>query len=257
MTALRLRSRIASARLIAERHALAARPAASERRSRILCYHAVGTPSWGVNDISTERFRMHLEEALRAGWTFVDATDLASGRGPSTGALAVTFDDGLRSVASGAAPVLRELDIPWTMFVVSDWADEGSADSQSVFLSWKEVSALAAAGVTIGSHSATHPDFGRISLGQTQDELGRSKDSIERVLGAPVTQFAIPLGQHKNWTADAAQAAEQAGYSMVFAQADQTRPDATIPRTFVTRHDTKRVFHAALGGAYARWEEWF
>ena len=37
--------------------------------------------------------------------------------------LAITFDDGLKSVLTNAAPILAEYDVPWSLFVVSDWAD--------------------------------------------------------------------------------------------------------------------------------------
>ena len=42
----------------------------------------------------------------------------------------------------------------------------------------------------------------------------------------------------------------------MFAQAEETRPAETVARTFVTRWDGDRVFRAALGGAFDRWEEW-
>ncbi len=54
----------------------------------------------------------------------------------------------------------------------------------------------------------------------------------------------------------AAELAYQAGYKDVYAQAEDTRPNGTIPRTFVTRFDGDRIFSALLRGAYDRWEEW-
>jgi hypothetical protein len=36
----------------------------------------------------------------------------------------------------------------------------------------------------------------------------------------------------------------------------ERRPPGTVPRTFITRFDNDRLFRAALGGAFDRWEEW-
>ena len=59
-----------------------------------------------------------------------------------------------------------------------------------------------------------------------------------------------------NWTADAAAAARAAGYEIIYAQAEETRPPDTVPRTFVTHFDGPHIFSALLGGAFDRWEEW-
>ena len=71
-----------------------------------------------------------------------------------------------------------------------------------------------------------------------------------------VPEFAIPFCQATNGSAAACAAAARAGYTHVYAQSEDRRPPGTIPRTFITRHDTPQVFAAALGGAFDDWEEW-
>jgi peptidoglycan/xylan/chitin deacetylase (PgdA/CDA1 family) len=225
-------------------------------RSRILCYHSTGTPLWGVNDVSPARFRRHLELALAGGYRFVPAADIAAGRYGDRD-LAITFDDGLASVALHAAPILAELGIPWTIFVVSDWA-EGKAPlwPEGTLLGWREIEHLAAAGAQIGSHSVTHGNFGLMSEDQAREELAGSRRVIASRLGIVTNSFAIPMGQAADWTPAAAAAARDVGYEYVYAQAEETRPPDTIARTFITRWDGDRVFRAALGGRFDRWEEW-
>lgn len=251
-----VRGRLARTRMRIERGALAAVPRTGRPRGRILCYHAVGTPLWGVNDVSPHRFRSQLEAALAAGYRFVPAAEVAADPGGDGQRLAVTFDDGLRSVAANAAPVLAALGIPWTLFVVSDWAD-GRHERNELLLGWRELAALAEQGVSIGSHSCTHPDFGRLGAPATLDELRRSREVIEDRLGLAVREFAIPFGQRRNWTELASRAAADVGYRTVYAQAEQTRPAGTVARTFVTRYDGPFIFSAALRGAFDRWEEWY
>ncbi|MBI2765293.1 MAG: polysaccharide deacetylase family protein [Chloroflexi bacterium] len=249
------RVNLASVRLCCERHVLARTRAPGRPRSRILCYHSIGTPQWGINDVSPERFRRHLQAALEAGYTFVPASEIASGSAPGR-SLALTFDDGIASVAANAAPVLAELAIPWTLFVVTDWADGRHAFGDGTMLTWREIERLAERGAEIGSHSVTHPNFGAISAGQARDEIVRSRAVVGERLGVAPAAFAIPYGRSKDWTAAARAAAAAAGYTTVFAQSEERRPHGTVPRTFITRFDTERVFRAALGGAFDRWEEW-
>jgi peptidoglycan/xylan/chitin deacetylase (PgdA/CDA1 family) len=249
------RPRVAAARMACERATLAVAGTRRERPGgRILCYHSVGQPECGVNDVTPGRFRHQIELALRLGYRFVPAATIAEGNGEAWD-LAITFDDGWRSVLEAAEPILRDHAIPWTLFVVSGWLDRPGTGPGGV-LSWREVEALASAGAEIGSHYVTHPDFGRISPERAAEELEGSRRSIAARLGLRPESFAIPLGQSANWTPDAARAAQQAGYRIVYAQAVETRPVGTVGRSFVTHFDNDLVFGALLKGAYDAWEEW-
>ena len=250
------RTRVATGRMCCERHILAAlgRP---HRRwiGRILCYHSIGQKEWGVNDVSPANFRRHIELALEAGYRFVRASDIArTGGGPQD--LAITFDDGLRSLLTVAAPILKDYGLPWTFFPVSSWSDNPDGFGEGVLLGWRDIETLMAAGGELGSHSATHPDFGKIGLPQMLDELSGSREVFEKRLGLAPDTFAIPLGQSANWKPASADLAHQAGYRIIYAQAEATRPQGTIPRTFITRFDGDWIFKAVLEGKFDRWEEW-
>ena len=249
------RPRIAAARMACERNTLAfAGPRRELPGGRILCYHSLGQPECGVNDVTPGRFRHQIQLALRLGYRFVPAATIAEGRGEPWD-LAITFDDGWRSVLDAAAPILRAHAVPWSLFIVSGWLDRPGTGPHGI-LGWREVEALASAGAEIGSHSVTHPDFGRIGAEQAAEELEASRDAIAARLGIRPDSFAIPLGQSANWSPAAARAARQAGYRIVYAQAVETRPGGTIGRSFVTHFDNDLVFGALLKGAYDAWEEW-
>ena len=102
----------------------------------------------------------------------------------------------------------------------------------------------------------SHPDFGQLEPGEARRELETSREQLRRVLDAETDEFAIPLGQSSNWTQAAGLAAAEAGYTTVYAQCVNTRPEGTIERTFITRIDRPVLFRAALAGAYDDWEEW-
>jgi peptidoglycan/xylan/chitin deacetylase (PgdA/CDA1 family) len=249
------RKRVASLRMCCERYTLGYLGERQPARSRILCYHSVGTPEWGVNDVRPARFRRQLESAMELGYRFVPAELLANDPRDEP-RLAITFDDGLASVARNAAPILKEMGIPWTLFVVTDWADGEHGWDADAMLGWGEIEQLASAGVTIGSHSVTHPDFGRINTGQVEQELNESRLTMASRIGITPTSFAIPLGQSKNWTDEADLAARRAGYLTIYAQSEDHRHPGTVGRTFVTRFDRGGIFKGALDGVFDRWEEW-
>jgi peptidoglycan/xylan/chitin deacetylase (PgdA/CDA1 family) len=250
------KSNLALLRTCCERNVLARVKRPRDRGvGRILCYHSIGQPAWGVNDVSPQRFRRHIELALEHGYRFVPASRVVE-TGGATKELAITFDDGLKSVMTEAAPILKQYGIPWTVFVVSDWCEQPRNIAPATFLEWRDVESVMASGAEIGSHSVTHPNFSRLSRGEMQDELGRSRQVIAERVGAAAPTFAIPFGQSGDWTAAAAAEARAAGYTTIYAQAEETRPEGTIARTFVTKFDDARIFSALLGGAFDRWEEW-
>ncbi|WP_181782067.1 polysaccharide deacetylase family protein [Pseudonocardia pini] len=221
---------------------------------RILAYHSIGTPVWGVNDVRPEDFEKHLQLAADDGWTFATPAEVLAA--PDRRQLAITFDDGATSVLDNAVPVLRHHGVPSTMFVVSGWADGGHSGGYEHVLDWAGLARLEAAGVTLASHSASHPDFGRLEAGEAERELAGSRERLEKMLGHEVDEFAIPFGQSANWTPQAAEIAARV-YRTVYAQAVDTRPANTIPRTFITQIDRPLIFKAALSGAFDNWEEWF
>jgi peptidoglycan/xylan/chitin deacetylase (PgdA/CDA1 family) len=253
----RRREELAEARLFCERHTLASWPRRSERRTgRILCYHSLGQPEFGVNDVSPARFRRHIELALAAGYRFVPPSEIAqTGGGPKD--LAVSFDDGLKSVLTEAAPILRAHGIPYSVFAVSNWSDMKHPWYLDRALGWGDLELLLRDGAEVGSHSVSHPDFTRIDHQQVVDELYASRETIRQRLGFAPDAFAIPYGQSMNWPAACAQSAREAGYQQIYAQAEDTRPKGTVARTFVTKYDSDRIFRALLAGSYDRWEEWF
>ena len=81
-------------------------------------------------------------------------------------------------------------------------------------MSASQVSELAAAGMEIGSHSATHARLAGIDAGQLEAEVGDSKASIGELVGAPIRGFAYPYG---SMDAAARHAVRDAGYDYACA----------------------------------------
>lgn len=121
----------------------------------------------------------------------------------------VGFDDGLKSCATGALPVLAEMRVPAVFYVVSDLvgrsfaADDALArdvfgfqggDTALEFMTWEDCRALAAAGMAVGSHSRSHARLAGLDRALALAEMADSKRAIEREIGQQCRHFCAPYG---------------------------------------------------------------
>jgi len=164
-----------------------------------------------VFDDERAGFARHLEE-MRGYGEFIsldDAVRLIEDGTPLDGRyLCLSFDDGFRSCLTNALPALAERAIPAAFFVVSGLVpDDGGVctpahrrffapDRRPVrFMTWDDCRTLQAAGMTIGSHSASHRLFIRMDDAEAREELRRSKAEIEAALGTSCDHFCCPWGK--------------------------------------------------------------
>jgi peptidoglycan/xylan/chitin deacetylase (PgdA/CDA1 family) len=169
--------------------------------------------------------------------------------------LAVTFDDGYRSVLEGALPVLQSLGVPATLFVPTAWVGVpgpmtwpgidrwvgGPWDHELRPLAWEELRALADAGWEIGSHSRSHPRLTGLDDAQLTAELTESRSECERALGRPCTSIAYPYGDvDARVVAAAARAGYRAGAGLPMRP--HTPRPLDWPRLGVSREDSSARF---------------
>ena len=83
-----------------------------------------------------------------------------------------------------------------------------------VMLTWDEVREMHALGMTIGSHTMTHPNLPSAGIADARQELAASKRRLEEEIGAPVTMFSYPNGGADRYlTREVQQAVKEAGYA--------------------------------------------
>jgi len=127
--------------------------------------------------------------------------------------IAITFDDGFRSVYEHGFPILQRYGFPATIFLVTDycgknnsWPSQPSSIKQYPLLGWNEVREMSEAGIVFGSHTRTHPDLTRLPPHHVEEELLGSKRKIEDTIGRPVGMFAYPYGVYNDTVRSIAQA---------------------------------------------------
>jgi len=167
----------------------------------ILTYHSID-PSGSVISVDPDVFVRQMEWLAKSDVRVMSLADLATG--PDDGyRVALTFDDGFTNFAQVAAPALRALGLPATVFVVSDrpgstnrWGRKGGDRGipELPLLDWDALAALARDGFDLGGHTRSHPRLDRIAPSRLADEIVGSSEAIRTRIGYAPTTFAYPYG---------------------------------------------------------------
>jgi peptidoglycan/xylan/chitin deacetylase (PgdA/CDA1 family) len=209
----------------------------------ILMYHGVAEVDEDPNQlcVSPSRFAEQMAWLARHGLRGVGIGTLveAMRAGRQRGLVGITFDDGYCSVLEAALPVLRRHGFGATAYIISDrigstneW-DEGPAWP---LMAADQVRELAAAGIEIGSHAATHMRLAGASQAQLTAEVRDSRTSLAALLGTEIPGFAYPYG---SMDAAARRAVRDAGYEHACA-VEASLPEMglmALPRIYVGQQD--------------------
>jgi peptidoglycan/xylan/chitin deacetylase (PgdA/CDA1 family) len=189
----------------------------TRRRLRvpILMYHYVSTPPDDADryrldlSVTPDQFAAQLRWLRDHGYTAVSLDDvynaLHAGTPLPPRPVVLTFDDGYADAYHHAYRLLRQFGMTGTFFVVTEWIDQ----NRPGYLTWDQAREMAAAGMSIQSHSRTHPDLSR---GCDYDclvyQILGSVETIEAEIGVRPRFFCYPGGRYN---ADILTVLEQVG----------------------------------------------
>ena len=171
-------------------------------------YHVLGDPPPSAPFpqlyVSRAEFAGQMRWLARHGYTAVTLRavwDHWNGRGwlpPRP--VVVSFDDGYRSVAQAALPVLRDRGWPGVLnLAVKNLRVRGG-------ISERQVRRLIAGGWEIDAHSLTHPDLTTLE-NRLRSEVAGSRRMLQKLFGIPVDFFCYPGGRYDSRVIAAVQAA--------------------------------------------------
>lgn len=254
----------------------------------VLMYHHV-SPNPGLVTVSPETFRAQMECLARRGYRTIGCEDLAgflAGAALPPKSVLITFDDGYLDNYVHAFPVLKDLGLKATVFLITgrigDGPERAAAETPShsecaaciaagradeVMLRWSEVEKMVAAGsFEFHSHTHTHRRWDRelSDPGQRAErlagDLALSRASLHERLGAASRHLCWPQGYHD---ANYRRVAKAAGFDHLYTVEKGTCTRGTaadaIPRVVVKdRSDGwfgRRLWlyrHPALTAGYLR-----
>jgi len=260
---------------------------------RILMYHRLVPEGGAYSGTRESDFRRQME-FLAHHFNVVSVEELVQRTREKLpipeNAVALTFDDGYRDFYEIAYPILKELGLPATIYVVTDFIDgklwlwpdlirqsltvaraqgqsevgfgeltleirekgldycwnkaadycltledgrkwellnelagdtglsaESPAPSPYNALDWAQLREIVDSGITVGSHSRSHPILSHVSRYQLKDEIYGSKRKIEEKLEIEVQGFCYPNGRFCDFNENVTKAVIDAGYAYAAA----------------------------------------
>ena len=171
----------------------------------ILTYHSIsdgGSPLQVAPSLFAEQMQW-LHDNVRVAPLDEVVSALTERRPLPERTVALTFDDGFSDFYSSAAPVLRRLTLPATIFVLTglcgktnEWAGQDAGwINQHGLMNWQQVAELAAQGFQFGAHSIGHPKLPEVSAEEAKGEITGSKAELQQRTGQAIDFFAYPFGR--------------------------------------------------------------
>lgn len=165
----------------------------------IFIYHSVRPHLVGESytqdayDITPELLDEQLTYLSEHGYTVVSMDEalrfMEQGTStPISKPVVLTFDDGWENQYKNAYPVLQKHHDIATFYIYT------RPIGFKHFLTWPEIKEMQQNGMTIGSHTLSHPYLKGLTEAELWREIFDSKQVLEKELGVPVKHFASPFG---------------------------------------------------------------
>ncbi len=176
---------------------------ADDSTAVILLYHHIDTTTPRSTSITPASFEAQLDYLEREGYSVLPLAEivraLRAGERLPPRTVALTFDDGYSSVYGEALPRLERRDWPFTVFVATDYIDDGYAG----FMTWAELRDLEGRGGTVANHSTSHAHLIRRQANEREADwrarvgadIEAAQARLDAELDHPLRMFAYPYGE--------------------------------------------------------------
>lgn len=166
----------------------------------LLIHHRVGGGTGDELDLPVEALEAQLDLLVVEGHEVLSLTGALDrlDAGDAAPSVVLTFDDGFADVFTQAWPLLRDRELPFTVYLAAGlvggrmrWEGSTAASQGAPALTWDQLGEMAGSGLcTVANHTWDHAGPDTVDAGQ----LDRCSDEIERHVGARPQHFAWTWG---------------------------------------------------------------
>jgi len=212
----------------------------------ILMYHSISYEKGNSLRVSKENFRKQMKYLKENNYTTLTIDDLYSymktGKIVPKKPIVITLDDGYKDNYTNAYPILKELGLKATVFVIT-----GAIDLEKNFLTSNEIKLMDANNIRIESHTVAHEHLTKISYSDNIKTMASSKAKLETILNRKINYIAYPYGEYNETVI---KAAKESGYKLAFSTdfgwIDKNNNIYSLGRIFVNANFSFDEFKAKL-----------
>lgn len=177
----------------------------------ILMYHHIADVVDGNTlFVPAAEFKMEMETLKKAGYYTLSPDEayrvLTTNEKPAEKIVWITFDDGYKNAHDTAMPILTELGMKGSFFIITGMLGNEDKLTNEQLLAMKANPLM-----SFGSHTVNHPDLEFSSTEAATAELTDSKQTLDSLLGQNISVICYPAGRYNAETANLAAAA---GYKL-------------------------------------------
>jgi peptidoglycan/xylan/chitin deacetylase (PgdA/CDA1 family) len=238
----------------------------SQQRIPILMYHGIQTglgmrhPYFETNT-SPNLFEAQMRFLSEAGYKAASLNEILEAirtKQKMDKWVAITFDDGYKDFYTQAFPILQKYNLHATVFVVPGFINGLHPEKNRCdYMSWEQIREVSAHGISIGSHTMTHPALYTLPLSVIEEQVRQSKDLIQNELGSAIDSFAYPFAfpeYDQQFVGELREVLQthsyRCGVCTIIGRAHSGHDHFFLPRLPVNSYDDLRFFDAKLNGGY-------
>ncbi|ABZ74825.1 polysaccharide deacetylase [Shewanella halifaxensis HAW-EB4] len=176
----------------------------------ILQYHHVSDSTPAVTSVTPAQFKEQMQYLAENNFNVVPLSTVVESikakKALPAKTIAITFDDGYRSIANTAHPILKQYKFPYTLFV----SVEPILKEYGEMMSWQQLITLSNEGAEIANHSWGHEHLIRKNADETDEQwlarieenILRTEAEIVKATGQNLKMLAYPYGEYNQQIED-------------------------------------------------------
>lgn len=177
--------------------AMAAPIKPDESSAIIIGYQRIGDDSPSQGSLSLDQFKEHIRELKTGGYNVLPLPQIVetvkSGKSLPAKTVGLTFDGAYTATMNVAVPLLKEAELPFTVFFASDMANSGAPGH----MTWKELKKLKQSPlVSLGILSSAYEHIAFMDIAQSLASINKAISRYREELSEAPAYFAYPYGEY-------------------------------------------------------------